>query len=45
MDWAHFNISLGFKDVAELLIDHGSDVNYQGNESETPLYNAVFYGT
>lgn len=36
--------SLGFKDVAELLIEHGSDVNYEGNESETPLYNAVFYG-
>jgi ankyrin repeat protein len=40
----HWAASSGHKDVAELLLAHGADVNAKNNNDWTPLYYAVSGG-
>ena len=37
----HIAAEKGFKDIAELLLEHGADVNLQDGEGDTPLHYAA----
>jgi ankyrin repeat protein len=40
----HYSVQEGYKDIAELLLAHGAEVNAKNYKESTPLHNAASYG-